>query len=493
MTPAVHTWTGGAWNDPLGNLWSRPSNWIGGSPAGDSAADLVFPTANHHANVNDLVGLHVNSIEFTDLGYSLSGNPITLGSSITDNSALTNTINFQLALPSGGWLPHILSVTGGGVLKMEGALTGPGGIEELGGGTLTLGGFNTYAGLTYIGGGTLQPDFNNVIPDGSDVTVAAGATFDLAGHKETIGSLWGGGVVLLGNVGELNIGFNNTDSTFSGDVNGGDMSELVKEGNRTLTLKGHNLYPFTAIEDAGTLLVGAASAMPAGGGVWVDSNATFDVHSLVVHIGGLDGTGKVTLGSGALHTQDSGNGDTHEFAGVISGTGGLYKEGGGTLTLSGANTYTGGTHVKAGTLLVTGSLAPSSKVTVGGFGSSATLGGTGTVGNVTAAVLGNIDPGVSGTGTLKTGNVVFNAGSSFTYEIGAQLSATGTVNLSGNPTLNVPVVNLPFVVIPFTIIQSTGGIQGTFKGLPNNTVFAYGWGLMQVIYTANSVELIWIP
>lgn len=327
VTPAVHTWTGGAWNDPLGNLWSRDSNWVGGSPAGDSAAQLIFPTANHKSNKNDLVGLHVQTIEFTDLGYSISSNPITLAGTITDNLSLTNTISFPVALTGGGWFPHVVSVTSGGILKMEGALTGPGAIAKLDAGTLTFGGANTYAGLTYIAAGTLRPDFNNVIPDGSAVTVAAGATFDLDGHKDTVGSLSGAGKVTLGNVGELNVGFDNTDTTFSGVISGGAMSELVKLGNRTLTLMGHNNYPYTAIEDAGTLRVGAAGAMPASGGVSVHANATFDVHNFVVTIGGLDGTGKVTLGSGALHTKDSGAGDSHDFGGVISGTGALYKEG----------------------------------------------------------------------------------------------------------------------------------------------------------------------
>ncbi len=107
----------------------------------------------------------------------------------------------------------------------------------------------------------------------------------------------------------------------------------------------------------------------------------------------------------------------------------LRKTGAGTLTLNGANTYTGTTEVAAGTLAVNGSCIGETQVQ-----SSGTLSGTGTVGKVSVFSGGALAPG-SSPGTLHTGDVTFESGSTFALEfaspaLGDQLAVTGSVTIN---------------------------------------------------------------
>src|SRR5262249_11699351 len=80
--------------------------------------------------------------------------------------------------------------------------------------TITFQGQDTLGGdrTSFVDNITITPATainTNVIPDTSAVTVAAGATLDLVGNNETIGSLTGTGAVTLG-VGTLTTGANGT-------------------------------------------------------------------------------------------------------------------------------------------------------------------------------------------------------------------------------------------------------------------------------------------
>ena len=94
------------------------------------------------------------------------------------------------------------------------------------------------------------------------------------------------------------------------------------------------------------------------------ANTAFDLSAAGAQtIGGLSGTGNVTLGASALTLAGSAS---STYGGVISGTGTLTKTGTGTQTLDGANLITGGVTINGGTLKLgtNGSLAPNARVTV---------------------------------------------------------------------------------------------------------------------------------
>ena len=73
-----------------------------------------------------------------------------------------------------------------------------GGLTKVGAGTLTLSGSSSYSGATAVNAGTLQAGAANAFASSSAFTVAGGATLDLAGFNQTIGSLAGAGSVTLG-------------------------------------------------------------------------------------------------------------------------------------------------------------------------------------------------------------------------------------------------------------------------------------------------------
>ena len=146
-------------------------------------------------------------------------------------------------------------------------ITGTGGLVKQGTGTFQLGGANTYTGTTNITAGTLAIGANERIADSSAVTVAAGATFDLATFSETIGSLAGAGTVASGSTPDtLTVGGNNTSTTFSGvirDSGGGPLS-LTKQGTGVLTLSGANDYRGATTIAAGTLNANSSAALGRG-------------------------------------------------------------------------------------------------------------------------------------------------------------------------------------------------------------------------------------
>jgi autotransporter-associated beta strand protein len=133
----------------------------------------------------------------------------------------------------------------------------------------------------------------------------------------------------------------------------------------------------------------------------------------------------------------------------------LRKTGAGTLTLNGINTHTGTTTVETGALVVNGSLGGEMLVSAG-----ATLSGTGTTGSVGVSSGGTLAPG-SSSGTLRTGNVTLDGGSTFALHFASptsasQLAATGTVALNGEVELALTLGFTPATASTFVVITNDG-------------------------------------
>ena len=64
---SIHVWTGAA-----DGRFSNPSNWIGGSPAGDATAAISFPASSRTTATNDLTGLTAQSIAFSADGFTIT-------------------------------------------------------------------------------------------------------------------------------------------------------------------------------------------------------------------------------------------------------------------------------------------------------------------------------------------------------------------------------------------------------------------------------------
>lgn len=374
-----------------------------------------------------------------------------------------------------------------GAGTFEGAIGGTGGVTKAGAGTLTLAGTNSYSGATAVNGGVLAIGPGGSIAATSNLTLAAGAAFDIAnGGAQTVGGLTGAAgsqVRLGGNV--LTVNRSSGNQSFGGTIAG--SGGLTKAGGSTLILSAANSYSGPTTVQGGTLRAAAAGAFGSGL-LTAGTGATADIDGFAQSVAGLSGAGTVMLGGATLTV---GGAADSEFGGIIIESGTLAKAGSGTLTLSGASSFTGATNVLAGRLVVNGSLASTVNVASG-----ATLGGSGRVGGL--VVTGAIAPGNS-IGTLNVaGNLTFAAGSTYQVEInpaGASdlVAATGTVTIQGGTVSVLGDGSANFANRTDYTILTGSAVTGTFAGVTDNLAFLdasllYGPAAVQLRMTRNDVS-----
>ncbi|EBQ0646967.1 autotransporter outer membrane beta-barrel domain-containing protein [Salmonella enterica subsp. enterica] len=237
--------------------------------------------------------------------------------------------------------------TGG---DFDNAISGSGQVVKSGDETLTLSGANSYTGGTTISGGTLVAsnvealgtgditdnatlelntggDFDNVISGSGQVVKSGDKTLTLSGSNTyTGGTTISGGTLVASNVDALGSGDVTDNATLEMNTGGdfanniGGTGSVVKSGDKTLTLSGTNSYTGGTTISGGTLVASNVEALGTGD---VTDNATLELNT-----GG-------------------------DFDNAISGSGQVVKSGDKTLTLSGANSYSGATTISGGTLIAT--------------------------------------------------------------------------------------------------------------------------------------------
>ncbi|MFP5583068.1 autotransporter-associated beta strand repeat-containing protein [Salmonella sp. 741265139_PSA] len=299
--------------------------------------------------------------------------------------------------------------TGGDFINNIG---GTGRVEKSGDDTLTLSGSNTYTGGTLINGGTLVASnvealgtgdvtdnatlelntggtFDNAISGSGQVVKSGDETLTLSGtNSYTGGTTISGGTLVATNVEALGSGDVtddatlelNTGGTFDNAISG--SGQVVKSGDKMLTLSGANSYSGGTLISDGTLVASNVEALGTGD---ITDNAVLELNTGGDFDNAISGSGQVvksgdetltlsgansytggTLISGgtlvATSVEALGSGDVTDnavlelntggtFDNAISGSGQVVKSGDKTLTLSGANSYTGGTTISGGTLV----------------------------------------------------------------------------------------------------------------------------------------------
>ena len=213
---------------------------------------------------------------------------------------------------------------------------------------------------------------------------ASGATLDLNGINQTVGSLSGaaGSSVLLG-AGTLTLGGNGLTTAFAGVISG--AGGIIKNGTGNFILTGANTYGGTTSINSGALKGGAANVLPYGpgkGDVSIASGAKLDLNGFNQTINGLSGNGTVdnAVAGNPVLTMGANN-DNSTFDGIIKNTAGsiaLLKTGSGTMILSGNITYSGTTTVNDGLLIMNGASVS--------IGSASILGGSLQVNSPSAAM-----------------------------------------------------------------------------------------------------------
>lgn len=328
-------------------------------------------------------------------GTSLYGGTLTLG-----NGGLGGSITGDVSLGSGA-----LQFFRSDSVTFAGAISGYGRVGNIGPGTLTLSGDNTYSGDTYITAGRITDGAPGAFSPNSTVLVAPGATLGVNYH-ETVGGL-GNGSTAGGNV-AIAAGAALTVDTesyqlFSGTITG--PGTFIKQGYGFLTLDGVNAPGATMI-GAGTLIIGA------GG----------ETGSLA---GSVTFTCNANSNGGELQFNHS---TAYTFAGDISGPGRVSNMNLGVLTLAGANTYSGATQIYSGGLAdgAAGAFSPNSVIYLNA-GAPLTVNF-----NETIAGLMDYSPGYGGAVTLASGaTLTVNVASGQFYSASGAITGAGALAKTG--------------------------------------------------------------
>jgi len=225
--------TAGAGTSPAGT-WSTAGNWSTSSAGTAATTNWTDGAVAVFSAGTDATGSYTVNLQGTSP--RLNSVLVQEGNVTFSNSSSTAaTLAFSDATPDFRVETGAIATVNVGITNSTTSanLTG---LQKLGGGTLVLGGAgttNAYVGRTQITEGTLRLGASGVIPDASAVTISSGATLEVNGFTETIGSLAGAGAVNLGG-GTLRAGVDNSSTLFSGTLTGGGIFQ--KTGTGTLSL-----------------------------------------------------------------------------------------------------------------------------------------------------------------------------------------------------------------------------------------------------------------
>lgn len=257
---------------------------------------------------------------------------------------------------------------------------------------------------------------------------------------------------------------------------------LTKTGTGYLVLVKTNALSGDINLLQGGLVVTAGDAIDDNANVHMVSGAEFEIIGSET-IGSLSGAGAL-MGSELSHNTLTfgGNGASTSFAfesPVLNILGNdacyeltLVKTGTGTFTITGAAVTEGSLLIQGGKLVMNGSTDMFAEVSSG-----AALGGSGRLASV--VVNGTLAPGNS-IGTIRTGDVTFNAGSTLQVEIAGAGNVAGVnndlVDVTGVATIDGGTVqilggNVEITAPTFTILTATGGVVGTFDRVTDDLAF----------------------
>lgn len=309
FTPGNATTLGSIWSTAGGGSWSSTSSWGGTVPSGTGAVALfngsnpttaAAVTLDAPITVNVLVLANSNQISIGPGG----GGSLTLASSGNNAPIVSVTAGSHIiSAPVSMNTTTIFGVSSGQSLALNGGLadgTGSSGLGLAGGGTLVLGGSNSYSGTTTVTGGTLN------------VTTSLG---------NSPLRVTGGALTVAGSVGNGPITVTGGAVTVTGSAGGGPV---VVSGGAVVTVGG-NLGSGPVTVSGGTVNVGGSVG-----------SGPLSVSAGSVNIGGNVGSGPVTVAAGSV-----------TVAGALQGSGSVSVTGG-SLSIAGALVNSNSINVSGG-------------------------------------------------------------------------------------------------------------------------------------------------
>ena len=224
----------------------------------------------------------------------------------------------QATGPFSTYLPIALGTSGGGAtldtnaytVKLSATLSGSGGLNMVGSGTLTLAAADTYTGTTLVSGGTLGLSNALALQNSTLDTNGSGMLSFGSLPAATLGGLTGPGTLNLANSASiavaLSVGNNKASTTYSGMLDG--PGSLTKIGTGVLALTGSSTYTGPTSINQGALIVNGSLVSP----VTVNSGGT---------LGGMGNLGSGTVNAGGQIAPGSPLGTMHFSGGLVLAAG----------------------------------------------------------------------------------------------------------------------------------------------------------------------------
>lgn len=287
---ADRMWDGGSLVD---SNWSTATNWDADASAPVAGDALFFGGSARLTNTNDFdAGTSFAGLTFNNGAgaFTLNGNGIVLGGTLTNASANTQTLNLPLTLDA-----TRVVASSGGAITLNGMLSGAGGWTKGGSAQVTLSASNSYDGATLINTGV--------------VTITHGWALGSTNGSTTVSTLGrarleiGGGItvaeplVFTGNNNERN-GFINTSgsNTLCGLMTTAGARYVVNGGTALVLAGGMTGNPFFVLNGSGTLYVRTTPLAMGTGNFYADDT------SLTVFETASNVWGELTIAKGTVRT-----------------------------------------------------------------------------------------------------------------------------------------------------------------------------------------------
>jgi fibronectin-binding autotransporter adhesin len=484
---------------------------------------ITFGTSAYTGNFNSTYGSVINANVVLNGGATLnattlapgafntpSQGTVTLNPTIVWNSGtIANIAGNGLSITgininvSGGAASHAFNISSGQTGIIASVISGTGGVNVIGAGSLLLNATSSYFGPTNISAGTVVSGVANALSPNSTINIIGG-NLNASGNVNTIGGLnvasgvldlgvgntltvngvatLGGTLNLLGTVSTvplLLMTYTSESGTFTYTPPAGDTlfyggSDLVLESSSstnmpsTLTWNNSGGSPSDGVTWSATsnLLNWNNGTSPTTYNDYSNNGSSGDIVSFTDANNGNYNVSITSLVHPTSVTVNNSLGAyTFNGSGGIAGPGGLTKLGSMSLTLATVNSYTGGTNVSGGLLIVgvAGALPAGGSLTIGSSGSVkvnnlSTLVTLGSLSNSGLLDLGNNNMVVHN-GSLGTLFTEVNAG----FNGGAWNGATGiTSSVAAGDTTHLTALG----IIQNSVDQTTTGtvLHSTFEG-----------------------------
>lgn len=292
--------------------WSNAANWAGDAvPNNDGLDDIIFAgTVKLNPRANG--GWDINSITFAPgagafVFSGLSSDEILLeGGGIVNNSSNLQTINQRLTLGANqtfnassgdilfggnievGSFNLTLSSAASRSITLGNLISGPGQLTKAGAGSLTLSGANTHSGGLVLSAGTVGLSSDSAA--GSGAISLNGGTLQANGTRTIANNVSLGGGAIGGS----------DNLTLAGVVSG--SSALTKNGSGTLRLASANSASGAVAVNAGTLALGANSALGGVSGITIAAGASLTLDANGGNL--VNDAASITFDGGSLNANN---------------------------------------------------------------------------------------------------------------------------------------------------------------------------------------------